>query len=453
MKWEDLKILLALEGKWTVSLNGLEFLALSSSDISIEDSTLRFGKYFRTIIDLDWLRSDVVRIRTRARARTQIDTITFYPGDRLPSGAGIRKRRRAFLVEISRALTAHFGAGRVERQTLYSDRRYGIGGAYPRLLIGRHAVVAVDPEESSSVINGIMRAALLWSPLVRRPVAAVVPKGRHQTLAARLRVMSQATASIEWLQWDGERIRPLEDESAEPETHVQELVVPDVSSEVERICAIAPGALHAVPHIPGKGISIRLRGLEVARVSQEGISYPLGEPIERVVKEVYEKRRHGNRHPLAHTHEERWLESNLIGSIGRILPSIDVRHIYPQVPSFIGEERNIIDLLSITTDGRLVVIEIKASPDPDLPFQALDYWIAVERHRKAGDFLRKGYFAGCSLKDEAALLVLVAPLLAYHRTSGRLMATLPPEVPLMQIGINQGWKREIKVLRRKGVVS
>ena len=107
----------------------------------------------------------------------------------------------------------------------------------------------------------------------------------------------------------------------------------------------------------------------------------------------------------------------------------------------------------MTTDGRLVVIEIKASPDPDLPFQALDYWIAVERHRKAGDFLRKGYFAGCSLKDEAALLVLVAPLLAYHRTSGRLMATLPPEVPLMQIGINQGWKREIKVLRRKGVVS
>src|SRR5207249_910981 len=91
----------------------------------------------------------------------------------------------------------------------------------------------------------------------------------------------------------------------------------------------------------------------------------------------------------------------------QILPSIDVRHIYPQVPSFIGEERNIIDLLSVTTNGRLVVIEIKASSDPDLPFQALDYWIAVERHRKAGDFLRKGYFAGRPLKDEAALLVFI----------------------------------------------
>ena len=100
-----------------------------------------------------------------------------------------------------------------------------------------------------------------------------------------------------------------------------------------------------------------------------------------------------------------------------------------------------------------MVIEIKASPDPDLPFQALDYWIAVERHRKAADFLKKGYFTGCRLKDEAALLVLVAPLLAYHKTSGRLIATLPPEVPLLEIGLNQGWKRQIKVLRRKGVVS
>ena len=115
-----------------------------------------------------------------------------------------------------------------------------------------------------------------------------------------------------------------------------------------------------------------------------------------------------------------------------------------------GEERNIIDLLTITNDGRLVVVEIKASADPDLPFQALDYWIAVERHRKADDFLRKGYFAGCMLQDEPALLVLVAPLLAYHKTASRLISTLPAEIPLIEIGINQAWKREIKVLRRKG---
>jgi hypothetical protein len=151
---------------------------------------------------------------------------------------------------------------------------------------------------------------------------------------------------------------------------------------------------------------------------------------------------------LARAHEERWLESKIVADIGQLIPSVDDRHIYPQVPSFVGEDRSIIDLLTVTTQGRLVVIEIKASPDPDLPLQALDYWIAVERHRKAGDFQQKGYFAGCRLRDEPALLVLVAPLLAYHKTSRRMISMLPSEVQLLEIGINQGWKQQIKVLRR-----
>jgi hypothetical protein len=449
----ELKILLAIEPHWTVSLNDLEFLDLRSSEISIEDSTIKFakhGKYSAGILSLEWVRHNVIRIRTT------IDTITLYAGDHLPATADHRRRRRSFQIEISRALRAHFQVRNIERQTLYSDRRHGIGGAYPRFLVGNHAAIAVDPLESSDVVNGIMRAALLWVPLVRRPVVVIVPHGRQQTLSARLRIMNRTRGAsdwLAWLTWDGETLRKMEDTAAEPETHVQEFRLPDVSHEVGRIRAIAPDLLHAVPHIAGHAISVRLRGIEVARVAPEGTSYPLGEPIEKVVREIAEARRHGSRHPLAHAHQERWLESNLIGVIREIIPSIDSRHIYPQVPSFVGEERNIIDLLTVTNDGRLVVIEIKASPDPDLPFQALDYWIAVERHRKAGDFSTKGYFAGLKLKDEPALLVLVSPLLAYHKTSGRLIATLPAEVPLLEIGINQTWKREIKVLRRKGMLS
>jgi len=126
--------------------------------------------------------------------------------------------------------------------------------------------------------------------------------------------------------------------------------------------------------------------------------------------------------------------------------------IYPQVPSFRGEERKIIDLLTITEDGRLVVIEIKAASDPDLPFQALDYWLAVERHRQAGDFEANGYFKDIRIRNEPAVLVLVAPLLSFHRTLERVWAVLPPALPLLQVGLNQTWKREIKVLRRKGAL-
>src|SRR5262245_47785722 len=80
MDTESLKILLALEPKWTVSLNGLEFLTLVSSDISITNSTLQFGKYSRKISQLEWLRPNVVRVHGRAKFRSQTDKITLYPG-------------------------------------------------------------------------------------------------------------------------------------------------------------------------------------------------------------------------------------------------------------------------------------------------------------------------------------------------------------------------------------
>jgi hypothetical protein len=454
METEELKILLAIEPKWTVSLNGTEFLPLTSADFSIDGSTIQFDRYARKIIQMEWLRPNVVRIHGRSKFRKQTDTITLYPGDRLPSPADLRRKRRAFQVEIGRALCSYFGVRNITRQTLYSDRQHGIGGAYPRFVVGKHAVITVDPDESAIVVNGLRRAALLWAPLVRRPVSAVVPLGRHQTIAARLQATPHMRQTIEWLQWDGSSIATFAPQAiAGPETHVQEFQMPEAAAEIARICSLAPHLLQAVPHIAGRAISIRLRGIEVARISAAGTVYPLGEPVDEVISELARVRRPGSGHPLSRAHAERWLESNLLAAIGELIPSIDARHIYPQVPSFVGEERNIIDLLTVTRDGRLVVIEIKASPDPDLPFQALDYWIAVERHRKAGDFVSKGYFAGCDLQEAPALLVLVAPLLAYHKTAGRMIAALPREVPLLQIGINQAWKRQIKILRRKGLLS
>ncbi len=453
MRTEDLKLLIALEPKWTVSVNGLEFLLLASGEIAIEGQAIRFGRYVRKINDIEWLRGDVIRIRARSKFRSSLDVIMFHAGERLPPAAEARRRRRAFQAQIRSALCSHFGVRKMERETLYSDRRYGIGGAYLRFVVGRHAAIIVDPDESSIIIDGIMRAALLWAPLARRRLTVVVPRGRHATISARLRHMPDLQNTMDWLQWNGSEFAPLDVASDEPETHVQEFAPPEVEDEVARICDLSPGLLQAIPHIAGRAVSIRLKGIEVARVSSGPTIFPLGEPLERVITELEEWRRFGSRHPLARAHEERWLESNLISEIRHVVPSVDAGHIYPQVPSFVGEERNIIDLLTVTRGGRLVVIEIKASADPDLPFQALDYWLAVERHRKANDFSNKGYFRGRVLRDEPALLVLVAPLLAYHKTMGRLIRAMPRELPVMEVGINQTWKKGIKILRRKGMVS
>src|SRR5262249_31726546 len=151
----------------------------------------QFGSHSRRILDLEWLRPTSVQIRAGTRFRSKVDVITLYAGDRLPSIVDLRRRRRTFQREIAPALCRWFKSRRIERQTLYSDRQHGIGGAYPRFLVGGRTAIAVDPDETSAVINGVMRAALLWAPLVRRPVSVVVPRGRSETICTRLRAMPQ----------------------------------------------------------------------------------------------------------------------------------------------------------------------------------------------------------------------------------------------------------------------
>jgi hypothetical protein len=452
----ELKLLLALEPSWTASVNGKEFLHLRSSEIEIEGARLRFGRFSRNILSAQYIRANAVHVRVRSRLRSQTETITFYAGEILPSAAELQRRRRLFQRQLAPAITGHFGE-RVVSQTLHSDNQHGIGGAYPRFLVGKaHAVIAVDPDEAAPTVNGIMRSAVQWAAVAKRRISVVVPAQRSQTIAARLRAIPALRSSMEWLEWDGDTLQPLRWNTADLDTQVYPCVRFDslskVQAEVDRILALAPELLQAVPHIAARAISIRLRGLEVARVSEHETTYPLGEPLDPLIASLAEARRPGSRHLLARAHEEAWLESNLIGQIRDLLP-VRPDFIYPQVPSFAGGERKIIDLLTVTDAGRLTVIEIKASADPDLPFQAFDYWLAVERHRKAGDFKANGYFGNMEIREQPALLVMVAPLLSFHRTQERLTALLPAELPLMQIGINQSWKKEIKVLRRKGALG
>jgi hypothetical protein len=267
--------------------------------------------------------------------------------------------------------------------------------------------------------------------------------------------MTDLREEMDWLQFDEERgqLEPLDMNTGNPESYVCRFDITDLDHQVTQICEEAPNQLIPVPDIQGGAVSIRFRGIEVARVSGDVVTYPLGMPLAPVLENLARMRRHGSNHPIARAYEERWLESNLIAHLGRLIPSVNPRHVYPQVPSFVGEERNIIDLLTVTGDGLLAVMEIKAAADPDLPFQALDYWIAVERHRQAGDFERNGYFRGCALRNEPALLVLVAPLLAFHKTLKTLMRTVPKNIPVLEIGLNQGWKKDIKTLRRRGLVG
>jgi hypothetical protein len=61
----------------------------------------------------------------------------------------------------------------------------------------------------------------------------------------------------------------------------------------------------------------------------------------------------------------------------------------------------VLDLLGVTRRGRLVVIELKAFEDIQLPIQAVDYWLRLRGHQREGDFQRYGYFAGIEFGYQA----------------------------------------------------
>jgi hypothetical protein len=140
-----------------------------------------------------------------------------------------------------------------------------------------------------------------------------------------------------------------------------------------------------------------------------------------LIARLFERRtaRGDKRDPLYRMQPERWLESMLRQDVAVIDAKLDPQHVYTQVPAFAAADRGMLDLLSISEDGRLAVIELKADEDLQLALQGLDYWIRVRWHHLQspdyatglGEFQRHGYFGGMVLSPEAPRLYLVAPRL------------------------------------------
>src|SRR5207248_8634409 len=127
------------------------------------------------------------------------------------------------------------------------------------------------------------------------------------------------------------------------------------------------------------------------------------ESVAATAREIVRVRSAGaddRQHPLYSMNPEGWLESEVRLHPETIDASLRPNPIYGQVPVFSGGDRDVIDLLGIDHMGRLVVIEIKATADLQLPFQALDYWLRVRKHLAAGDFERLGYFPGSVISRE-----------------------------------------------------
>ena len=103
----------------------------------------------------------------------------------------------------------------------------------------------------------------------------------------------------------------------------------------------------------------------------------------------------------------------------------------------------------VKRNGRLVVIELKASEDIQMPIQAVDYWLRVRRHQREGDFHRYGYFCGIEIDLQPPLVWLVAPGLRFHSATDVLLKYISPDIHITRIGLNENWRRGPKVIFRQ----
>ncbi|HKP68739.1 MAG TPA: hypothetical protein VJV05_05625 [Pyrinomonadaceae bacterium] len=166
--------------------------------------------------------------------------------------------------------------------------------------------------------------------------------------------------------------------------------------------------------------------------------------------EMYRSARTPNkRHEVYRYAPEAWLESILRRNIKLLDTNLILSPIYNQFRASTDK----IDLLAIRRDGRLVIIELKTSPDREMVFQAADYWRKIELQRRRGVLARMRAFGDTEILDKPALVYAVAPALSFHLDFPLYAASLRKEIEVWRFDLHQDWRSEIKVLTRRDYAS
>ena len=237
----------------------------------------------------------------------------------------------------------------------------------------------------------------------------------------------------------------------------------EAAPETEAIRRLAPDAISSNV-VPGtREVSLRFRGAEFARWHNAAIFFGLQDNRRMLTRDTHAslvqlvKKLSVYRHPAAQDttnamyrmQPERWLETQVAADPTRIDARLDPRFLYTQVPALSAGDRGVIDLLGVTRDGRLAILELKADEDIHLTLQAADYWLRVRAHQQQDDLQRYGYFPGVQLRPDPPLLFLVAPAIRFHPATSVLLRYLSNEIEVARVGLAENWRRGLRVVLRQ----
>jgi hypothetical protein len=458
---------------------GEELLILTPDNFSLElrGSRLTLQVWDRTrnltrrIVDIRKSTSARLEIVVERFARREGQVFLIDLARRAGAELGSRSGRLVFRERFRLFLRRQFPEWNLAEVSAEANLEFSLSPAFPRAFLrhGQHgwAAIACAPEGDAAAV---LSFGLIWLSYLRarehrvtvEGLAIYVPAGRERATALRLLCLNPEAARFELFTYSEQdfvlRIDPSDHGNLDTRLDPCRRAAPNLTDNWQRITSL-PG-VERIPKHDGSA-SLRVRGIEFAEISDGTLLFGLGErrparehhsaEIENLVEELARARSADGidrQHPLYRQYPEAWLESQARAQIETLDATLLRDPIYGQVPAFAGGERGILDLLAVDHDGRLAIVELKASADLHLPLQALDYWIRVKWHLDRGEFTPHGYFPGLLLRPEPPRLLLVSPSLEFHPTSETILGYFSPAIEVERIGLAVEWRKGLQVMFR-----
>ena len=322
--------------------------------------------------------------------------------------------------------------------------------------------------------ENLLASAFLWMDRLnarrKKPVESVWIAAEKKQARALRRLHTllnrSAKSAITIVEIAGDEMRPLDDwpMSALWREKPKKLSIPSeiIHTKTSRaIMKIDPERIDVVRSKQGE--TLRFLGLPFARVrtmmgqerawfgtgkNKRPLNFENEEDLRGLIEELARFRTpdpSNPRHEFYRASPEWWLESILRRNIGLLDANLILSPIYNQFRSSTDK----IDLLAMRRDGRLVIVELKTSPDREMVLQAADYWRKIELQRRHGVLAKARLFGDRDILDKPALVYAVAPALSFHRDFEYFARKLAPEVELWRFELHEDWRSEVKVIARK----
>lgn len=444
----------------------------------------------RRVLDVE-TRGETLRMTVQKMGHTRPTTLEISRERDPRSATAKRAARVSYQRVLERVLRKKFPDWTIAQLNTSMDLEKSFGPVYARGLLKRgqsgFAVLGVNQQELQSSIDASLTFGILWLDVCRHAHAGkmvieglklFVPEGCSSIVRERMAHLHPSIAKWRLYELD-ERTGDLKSIEISDRGNISTRLLRYV--EEHEIYARFSSAIALVKTIMSEvevaalssaEVAFRRYGLEFARArlsakpgefnSATEIVFGAGarervltgdnfEDFEHLVCSIGEER-HAEGPSESRwwrLHPERWLESLVVRNVSALNSELDSRWRYSQVPAFAASDRGMIDVLTLNREGRLCVLELKAEEDIHLPLQGIDYWSRVAWHHQRGEFHNNGYFAGRELSDQPPLLMMVAPALHVHPATDTLLRYISPKIEWQLLGIDERWRKEVKVIFRK----